>query len=146
MTTNNTGMSRTRNGPHRQRTHDLFPPRRRRGRASGRFREIWPGFRRVQPSFFGRYGYHVDALELQTQAFEELAGLAGTAAQTGQLEDAFAGFGQGASRLLLKGFADRLAKRRQLAFGTIGVPSPQAVQPAVAKRGDKSLDSGPTDP
>src|SRR6476660_1331401 len=139
-------MFRTRNELRRRSTRVPFPPRRRPGRASVWFRETWPGCRRARPSFFGRYRDHTDPLELQSQVFEELTHLAGTASQAGQLEDAVTGFRHGADRLLLEGFTDRLAIRSHLAFRSIGVPSPQPVQAAVAKRGDIPLDSGPTNP
>ena len=39
-----------------------------------------------------------------------------------------------------------VARGGHLALGAIGVPSPQPVQPSVAKRGDVPLDGGPPDP
>ena len=71
--------------------------------------EIGLGLRRARPSFFGRHRDGADTLPFQAQIFEELAHLAGTTPQSGQLKDPFARFGHGAGGLLLEGFADQLA-------------------------------------
>jgi len=93
------------------------------GKASGRFRETLPEFRRARPSFFGRHGDHADPLELQTQAFEELAHLGGTASQPSQFKRCVRQLRPRCERLLLKGCTNQIAKCRQLTFGSIGVPS-----------------------
>src|SRR3954452_17603410 len=137
-------MCRRRNGPRRQRTPDLLPPGRRPGTASVWSREKRLGPQRARPSFLGRHRDRADALEFQAQILDELAHLAGTASQPGQLKDAFTRFGHGASGLLLEGLADQVAISGHFAHWAIGIPLPQAIQIPLSKRGHVPLDGGST--
>ena len=77
---------------------------------------------------FWRHGDRTDPVKLQAQILEELAHLAGPAAQPGQLKDAFARLGDGRGWLLLEGGADQLAIGGHLAHRATEIPLPQAVQ------------------
>src|SRR5258708_39778844 len=120
-------MFPARNGPHRQRTHDLPPLGLSPALASVPCRETRLEFRRARPSFLGRHGDGANALPFHSQIFEELAHLAGTSSQTSQFKDPFARLGHGASGVILDGFADQLAIGNQLADRAIDVPSPESV-------------------
>ena len=107
--------------------------------------EIGLGLDVLGQVFLGGTGIGADPLEFQAHVLEELAHLAGTASQSGQLKDAFARLGHGAGGLLLEGLADQVAIGGHLAHRAIGVPPPQAVQAPVSERGHVPLDGGPTD-
>ena len=94
---------------------------------------------------FGRHGDRADALKFQAHVLEELPHLAGAAPQSGQLEDAVAGLGDGVDRSLLEGLTDQLAIGGHLALGTMVVARPEAFQAPRAKGGDVPMDGGPTD-
>ena len=96
--------------------------------------------------FFWRHGDGAGAPPLQAQVLEELPHLRRAAPQTGQLVEAFAGFGDGADGAFLERLADQVAIGGQFAHRPLDVPLPQPVQAPVSERGDVALDGGSSDP
>ena len=92
--------------------------------------ETWHGFR----NFFGRHGDSADTRPFPGQLFEEFAHLAGTTPMTRPWKDAFARFSPGASRLVLEGLSDQVAKGDQFALRAILGAAPQGRLPLVLER------------
>ena len=86
------------------------------------------------------------ALPLQAQVPEELPHLRRAAPQSGQLVEAFAGFGYGTDGAFLERRANPVPIGGQFAHWPRDVPLSQPVQAPVSERGEVALDGGSSDP
>jgi hypothetical protein len=82
--------------------------------------------------------------KLHAHVFEELAHLAGTASQSGQLKDSFARFGDRVCGLFLERFADQITIRGHFTDWALVVAAPESVQTTFTKSDDITLDGGST--
>src|SRR3954447_1691670 len=145
-TTGSTGRCRTRSGPRPRRTRAAGPPSLPPAAGSARHQGTPSARGRAPQDFFwGGDGDGPDALELQAQPLEELADLAGLAADAGEGLDPLTGLGDGPGRLPGELVADTLGVGGRVAARPGDAPGAEAVEAALAEGGAVALDGGPAE-